>query len=196
MSKFFINIKDDNKLVLGNIKDVLMNFEMSFDVTKIEKMGDMSDGYHSFNELYYHRMMLFSVICNTYKDIAWKSWKHDDGTMFDDYFIVGIDTEEGQYTYHYHKDYWDNFKVKELEYAPEWDGHKPSDITRLLNLLNKPKNNELTVEVKATEIDEVKDIITSFIFMLEDSRIDYRIRKQYLENCKYLKDNFFVNIDR
>ena len=39
MSKFFINIKDDNKLVLGDIKDVLKNFEMSFDVTKIEKNG-------------------------------------------------------------------------------------------------------------------------------------------------------------
>ena len=58
------------------------------------------------------------------------------------------------------------------------------------------KNNVLTVEVKATEIDDVKDIIASFIFMLDDSRIDYRIRKQYLESCKYLKDNFFVNIDR
>jgi hypothetical protein len=43
------------------------------------------------------------------------------------------------------------------------------------------KNNVLTVEVKATEIDEVKDIISSFIFMLEDSRIDIRIREQYLE---------------
>ena len=42
----------------------------------------------------------------------------------------------------------------------------------------------------------VEDIITSFIFMLEDNRIDYRIRKQYLESCKYLKDNFYVNIDR
>ena len=58
------------------------------------------------------------------------------------------------------------------------------------------KKNMLTVEVKATEIDEVKDIIASFIFMLEDNRIDYMIRKQYLESCKYLKDNFFVNIDR
>lgn len=58
------------------------------------------------------------------------------------------------------------------------------------------KNNVLTVEVKATEIDEVKDIIGSFIFMLEDSRIDIRIREQYLNNCKYLKDNFYVNINR
>lgn len=58
------------------------------------------------------------------------------------------------------------------------------------------KNNVLTVEVKVTEIDEVKDIISSFIFMLEDNRIDYRIRKQYLESCKYLKDNFYANIER
>ena len=107
----------------------------------VEHKGQISDGYHTFDELYYHRMMLFSVICNTYKDKAWKSWKHDDGTMYDDYFIVGIDTEEGQYTYHYHKDNWDMFEVKELEYAPVWDGHKPSDITRLLTLLDSNISN-------------------------------------------------------
>lgn len=97
--------------------------------------GQTSDGYHTFDELYYHRMMLFSVICNTYKDKAWKSWKHDDGTMYDNYFIVGITTEQGDYTYHYHKDYWDNFNVKELDLAPVWDGHKPEDITRLTSLV-------------------------------------------------------------
>ena len=58
-----------------------------------------------------------------------------DGTMFDeDSFIVGIETQEGQYTYHYHLKYWDMYDVKELEYAPEYDGHTPSDITRLLNI--------------------------------------------------------------
>lgn len=97
--------------------------------------GLISDGYHTFNELYYHRMVLFSVICNTYKEQAWKSWKHHDDTMYDDYFIVGLQTQEGQYTYHYHKDEWDMFKVKELDKAPEYDGHKPSDITRLISLL-------------------------------------------------------------
>lgn len=97
--------------------------------------GNTSDGYHTFNELYYHRMILFSVICNQNEDKAWKSWLHDDGTMFDDYFIVGIETDEGHYTYHYHKSEWDYFKVKELEFAPEWDGHKPEDITRLLTLI-------------------------------------------------------------
>lgn len=95
----------------------------------------VSDGYHTFDELYYHRMILFSIICEQFKKYAWKSWQHDDGSMFDGMFIVGISTKEGQYTYHYHRKYWDHFKVYELERAPEYDGHKPEDITRLLSLL-------------------------------------------------------------
>lgn len=97
--------------------------------------GSISDGYHTFDELYWHRMVLFAVICNTHIQRAWKSWKHHDGTMYDDYFIVGVNTPKGQYSYHYHKDNWDYFDVKELEFAPEWDGHQPKDINRLLSLL-------------------------------------------------------------
>lgn len=96
---------------------------------------EITDGYHTFDELYYHRMVLFSIICNQNKEIAWKSRLHHDGTMFDeDSFIVGVETSEGQYTYHYHLKYWDMYDVKELDYAPEYDGHKPSDITRLLSI--------------------------------------------------------------
>lgn len=96
--------------------------------------GEISDGYHTFNELYHHRMVLFSIICNSNKDKAFKSKLHADGTMFDDYFIVGVNTPEGHYTYHYHMNNWDRFQVKELEHAPEWDGHQPCDIDRLLML--------------------------------------------------------------
>lgn len=101
---------------------------------EVENKGQINDGFHSFTELYHHRMILFSVICNNNKQIAWKSWKHRDGTMYDDYFIVGVTTKEGDYTYHYHKDDWDRFNVKEIPLAPEWDGHKPEDITRLLSI--------------------------------------------------------------
>ena len=102
--------------------------------TEDKGSGEVSDGYHTFNELYHHRMVLFSVICNQNKEKAWKSKLHDDGTMYDNYFIVGITTVEGDYTYHYHMDHWNEFDVKELEYAPKWDGHTPSDITRLVTL--------------------------------------------------------------
>lgn len=97
--------------------------------------GGISDGSHTFDELYYHRMMLFSVICNTFSGKAWKSWKHDDGTMYPDYFIVGVTTSQGDYSYHYHKSYWDMFEVKELVTAPKWDGHLPSNVDRLRYLL-------------------------------------------------------------
>ncbi|MGL5329838.1 MAG: hypothetical protein ACRDD7_11240 [Peptostreptococcaceae bacterium] len=101
----------------------------------VESKGEISDGYHTFDELYHHRMMLFAVVCNTYYVTAWKSWKHHDDTMYDDYFIVGIDTPKGHYSYHYHKDNWDMFEVKEVVNAPMWDGHEPKDIDRLLSLL-------------------------------------------------------------
>lgn len=100
----------------------------------VDHIGQISDGYHTFDELYYHRMMLFSVICNQNKEHAWKSKLHHDNTMYDVYFIVGITTPEGDFTYHYHLDHWDMFDVKALPNAPKWDGHKSEDITRLLSL--------------------------------------------------------------
>ena len=101
-----------------------------------DNIGDFSDGYHTFNELYHHRAVLFSVICNMFSEKAWKSKLHDTGDMYDGMFIVGIETEQGQATYHYDiEPYWDMFKVKELEKAPKYDGHTPSDaIARIGNL--------------------------------------------------------------
>lgn len=98
------------------------------DVVEIPEggIGNLSDGYHTFNELYHHRAILFSVICNSMPDKAWKSRLHDTGDMYEGMFIVGIETPEGQATYHYDiEPYWDMFKVKELEKAPKWDGHTP-----------------------------------------------------------------------
>ena len=98
--------------------------------------GETSDGYHTFNELYHHRAVLFSVIVSSYPDLAWKSKKHHDGTMFDGMFIVGIDTPKGQATYHYDiEPYWNVFKCKELENAPEWDGHTPEEAIKRIGLL-------------------------------------------------------------
>lgn len=113
-----------------------LEFDIDFSGFNIHENGKISDGSHTFDELYYHRMILFSIICNINSQRAWKSWKHHDGTMFDNYFIVGITTPRGDFTYHYHEDCWDYFyNVKELEHAPKWDGHQSDDIVRLLSLL-------------------------------------------------------------
>ena len=98
--------------------------------------GDTSDGYHTFNELYHHRAVLFSVIVKAFPDKAWKSKQHNDGTMYDGMFIVGIDTPEGQATYHYDIDpYWDMFKCHELACAPKWDGHTPAQAIERIGRL-------------------------------------------------------------
>lgn len=100
-------------------------------------MGDLSDGYHTFNELYHHRAILFMVVCKCFKQLAWKSKLHSDGTMFENMFIVGINTPDGQATYHYDIDpYWGLFDVKELDIAPEFDGHTPNDAINRISKLN------------------------------------------------------------
>ena len=113
-------------------------YKNTADVIEIPEggIGNLSDGYHTFNELYHHRAILFSVICNSMPDKAWKSKLHDTGDMFEGMFIVGIETPEGQATYHYDiEPYWDLFKVKELEKAPKWDGHTPqAAIDRIAKL--------------------------------------------------------------
>ena len=44
-------------------------------------IGEMSDGYHTFNGLYYQRMVLFAALVKAHKDKAWKSWRHEDGEL-------------------------------------------------------------------------------------------------------------------
>lgn len=104
--------------------------------------GETSDGYHTFNELYHHRAVLFSVIVATFGERAWKSKLHADGTMYDGMFIVGIETPDGQATYHYDIDpYWNMFRCTELRRAPEWDGHTPNQaierIGKLADLIDR-----------------------------------------------------------
>ena len=129
-------------LLRHQVVDVICN-SPSIDVATVIK-GETSDGYHTFNELYHNRAVLFSVIVKAFSDYAWKSRKHHDGTMYDGMFIVGIETPDGQATYHYDVDpYWDMYECKELEYAPEWDGHTPEEaICRIGNLKNLLSMND------------------------------------------------------
>lgn len=108
------------------------------EIANVQDIGDVSDGFHTFNELYHQRAVLFATIVKQNPDRSWKSWKHEDGDYCfnsnGEWFVVGIDTPEGPYTYHYEKDYWDMFKCKELLTAKHWDGHTDKDVTRLLSL--------------------------------------------------------------
>lgn len=95
----------------------------------------------TMDELYDRRMEAFAALVNAYPEAAFKSRLHADGTMFEadetsGWFVVGLQTPEGDYTYHYRDLHWDIFQCKELGRAPEWDGHMPSDMGRLVNLID------------------------------------------------------------
>lgn len=118
--------KEDNQYAVKNINKMIQGYK---DTGIMSSAGEISDGYHTFDELYHHRALLFASLCNiSPKGIVWKSKKHDDGTMFDGMFIVGIHTAYGDATYHYNIDpYWDMFHVPEIERAPVFDGHSPEE---------------------------------------------------------------------
>ena len=106
-------------------------------IAGISDIGELSDGYHTFNSLYHQRAILFASLVNAYPDKSWKSKRHEDGEECfggTGWFIVGIDTPEGSYTYHYEMKYWDLFHCAELERGKHWDGHTEKDVERLLSL--------------------------------------------------------------
>lgn len=98
------------------------------------KMSEVSDGYHTFAELYRYRMLLQAAWFNELADKSTdfnvqKSRRHHDGELCfgkDNYFIVVADLPTGQISNHYKGEFWDLFKVLEVETAPEWDGHTPA----------------------------------------------------------------------
>lgn len=119
----------------------------------------VSDGYHTFGELYEFRMMYNAVLFNLWAKLddevlvreglsthplydVHKSWKHNDGEWcFGEekkHFKVSAMTPFGEISNHYKAEHWDLFKVPEVEKAKyEFDGHTGLDtLTRLKNLIN------------------------------------------------------------
>ena len=112
--------------------------------------GEISDGYHTFNELYEHRHRLFIALCKAIfldpqyqtgqKANIWRSKRHSDGELAfgGTWFVLGIGEKSGeQITYHLPIEKWDETDVAmTLEKAPEFDGHTSNDVLeRIKNLL-------------------------------------------------------------
>lgn len=158
-------------------------------------IGETSDGYHTFNELYEHRTALFATLCNMRSDISWKSMKHADGTMYEGMFIAGIETPEGQYTYHCEMKYWYMFAMtKEIDKAPAYDGHQPSDYPRLLalseNSLYHQSVKSEDVAISKTEERTVKvnlDNVCSVILTQYGAEILNESNKKLEQQCPVLK---------
>ena len=110
---------------------------------KCSNTNDISDGYHTFGELYSHRNVLFSLACAFLSDespeLVWKSKAHSDGTVWDGWFIMGIGVHAGrQATYHLPISEWDNCPfARTLDRAPEYDGHTGDDVLKIFREIIK-----------------------------------------------------------
>jgi len=107
-------------------------------------VGSISDGYHTFDELYAHRIGLFRALCcflhyNVVNPTpyVWKAKKHHDGTEFNGWFLAGIGSEPGkQITYHIPMQEWDTWPGEEFDQSPYgWDGHTSADVLERLRRL-------------------------------------------------------------
>lgn len=111
----------------------------------------VSDGYHTMDELYDHRITLFIALCrvlkndyqieggNIYKTV-WRSKRHSDGELCfgtGTQYVLGIRRKAGeQITYHIPIERWEETEFADtLNKAPEFDGHTSQDVIERLKEL-------------------------------------------------------------
>mgnify|MGYP001607418597 CR=1 FL=1 len=111
-------------------------------------IGETSDGYHTFNELYEHRHCLFITLLRSNPEISWRAKKHRDGTMYENWFVAGMHLPTGDISYHLPIKMWemlDRIGIETRILAPRWDGH---DSHQVLIRLKGWKPKERTGDVK------------------------------------------------
>lgn len=105
-----------------------------YELRKSQKISvqEISDGYHTFKELYDHRNLLFLVLAKLFHENdseVWKTKKDERGISTGSWFILGIDytnpegTEQKQITYHLPMNMWKLCKFATVVPKSKWDGH-------------------------------------------------------------------------
>lgn len=99
-------------------------------IKELEDANLISDGYHTFGELYEVRCLLFVAIIQAHKNIAWRAWKNADGQKWEGWFVCGIQPQEGkQITFHLPEKFWTNLEgIETHETNPYFDGHSSKDV--------------------------------------------------------------------
>ena len=110
------------------------------------------DGYHTWDELYEHRIVLWIALCRVIQQelspgkreagepLVWRSKKHFDGELCfgtGTQFVLGIKKQKGeQITYHIPIEKWEATDFAEtLNKAPEFDGHTSDDVLERIKKL-------------------------------------------------------------
>ena len=158
-------------------KDKLQEYETLRDIddfiTLLQQeqpdMGEVSDGYHTFNELYYYRMLYNAAFFNLLpKELVHKSKRHHTGEecFGGGWFIVMANLPTGQISNHYELKDWDLFQIPEKEIADEWDGHTPQEAAKRLYKYLQQEQPKVDLEKKIQDwckenVTGVKPIYTA-----------------------------------
>ncbi len=148
--------------------------------------GEISDGYHTFNELYYYRMLYNAAFFNLLpKNLVHKSKKHHDGEecFGGGWFIVMANLPTGQISNHYELKYWDLFTIPEKEFADKWDGHTPQEAAERLHKYLLEKQGEQPKQ-EWTEEDEK---------ILEDIKFNFTYNKEKMTDALIAQYNHFFD---
>lgn len=122
-------------------------------------VSQVSDGWHTFSDLYDIRLAYNVALFNEWADQletipgvfdqhgmnplrpkhdVHKSQRHHDGELCfgGGWFIVVANLPSGQISNHYEMKHWDLFKIPSYEKAKyEWDGHTSEDVINRLKSL-------------------------------------------------------------
>lgn len=93
--------------------------------------GNVSDGYHTFNELYAHRNLLFLTLMRSYPNLSWRAVRDYNGQHEVGFFMAGMHLPTGDVSYHIPEQFWgllDNCDIATTTVAPPWDGHSSGTV--------------------------------------------------------------------
>ena len=119
-----------------NINNLIQTEKMNGNIS----VKKISDGHHTFEDLYKNTLILFCTLCISNPDISWKEKKHlneENNPMFKGDFIAGINTPEVIATYHFKLEFWDLFQIPEIEKASKYDNYDNATVLKRIYSLSK-----------------------------------------------------------
>mgnify|MGYP001428856155 CR=1 FL=1 len=152
LERSFNEIYKEINFQIKSINEQIEDLEKANDFKLNCSPGGISDGYHTFDELYEYRMLYNAALFNSWsrewqyhnkngnsnfvpENNVHKSKRHFDGEecFGGGWFIVVAILPTGQITNHYEMKDWDLFRIPETEKVLfEFDGHTPQEAAKRL----------------------------------------------------------------
>ncbi|MGI9278725.1 MAG: hypothetical protein ACR2PX_03735 [Endozoicomonas sp.] len=105
-------------------------------------VSQVSDGYHTFEELYEHRCLLWINLLNLIHqsehstETVYKTRKDDRDNEMEGWFIAALEIPgDMQLTYHLPEELWPLLNIPEMEKNLYYDGHTSKDVADRLTMM-------------------------------------------------------------